>query len=118
MLRQRIAGRHDRRDEILRLVAHNKRRREIPADLLSPHNLDAFRSALSARLRDRSSRLRRDYARLLIGKVVVGEREIEVQGSNLALLSAAADADAIVVGRVPSSVREWRTKLANKKLEN
>jgi site-specific DNA recombinase len=100
--------RRQRRDELIRLVAHNSRRRDLPNDLLSPKNLETFGMALRHRLRESASGLRRGYVRHMVSRVVVGEQRIEIRGSKAALLAAVAEPQRIAAGEVPTSISEWR----------
>ena len=55
LLRRRLAGHTQRRDELLHLKAVNRRRRDIPPGLLSRRNLEALGRALRSRLREPNS---------------------------------------------------------------
>ena len=59
----------------------------------SERNLTAFGRALKARLREPRSRLARAYMGLLADRVVVGEDQLEIRGSDAALLDAASRPD-------------------------
>ena len=108
LFRQRLSTQKQRRDELIRLKAQSRRRRELPDDLLSDRNLEAFAGALKARLETPNDKLRQAYVRMLIDSVTVGEETVEIRGSHQALLSAAAQADSFLRGEVPSFVPEWR----------
>ncbi|MBL6945069.1 MAG: recombinase family protein [Rhodospirillales bacterium] len=107
-LRRRLSKHKQRHDEIVRLMAHNRRRREVPRNLLAESNLNAFGAALRKRLRDPKPGLRRAYVKHFVDRVVVGEEAIEIRGSNAALMSAASDSSSIEEGEVPSFMDEWR----------
>lgn len=55
--RNRMSGHRQRKDELIRLIAHG-RCREILASLLSPRNLERFPAAMRVRLDDPRSNLR------------------------------------------------------------
>mgnify|MGYP002630488035 CR=1 FL=1 len=107
--RRNISKHKQRKDELIRLLAHAGRRREVPTNLLSPRNIQVFSAALTKRLRADEGTLRRAYVRHLVDSVVVGETEIRIQGSNAALLSLASEPDSLKNGEVPSFVQDWRT---------
>ena len=106
--RKRMSGHRQRKDELVRLIAHGRRRKEMPSNLLSPSNLVRFTNAIRSRLDDPRSNLRRGYVRLLVDRVIVGEDQIEVRGTETALLSAVSTPDEIEAGVVPSSIPDWR----------
>lgn len=110
LFRQRLAERKQRRDELIRLVAHNRKRHDLPRDLLSRRNLDTFGRAMKTRLRDPKAGLRKAYVRLLVDRVVVGEKTIEIRGSKAALLAVASNFETVATGQVPSSVPDWRCR--------
>lgn len=109
LFRRSLSKHQQRRDELIRLIAHSRRRRDIPAGLLSKRNIKEFAKALKRRLRDKDNSLRRAYVRHLIDNVIVGEKEIRIEGSHAALLSMASQADALKNRQVPSSVPDWRS---------
>ena len=90
------------------MIAHSRRRRDIPAGLLSKRNIKEFAMALKRGLRDKDNSLCRAYIRHLIDHVIVGEKEIRIEGSHAALLSMASQADALKNRQVPSSIEDWR----------
>ena len=108
LLRRRLAGHTQRRDELLHLKAVNRRRRDIPPGLLSRRNLEAFGRALRSRLREPNSPLARAYVRSLVERVTVGETRIEIRGQKAGLLEALGDPDAFFCTGVPSFVQDWR----------
>ncbi len=106
--RKRMAKHRQRRDELTRLIAYGHRRRPLPPNLLSQRNLKRFARTLREHLDDSRSKLRRGYVRMLVDRVTVGDEEIEIRGSNTALLEAAAVPADIEKRQVPSSIPEWR----------
>ena len=109
LFRKRLSGHKLRFDEITRLMAYDKRQTELPADLLSPKNIDRFATAMRRRIRDpERDGLRKAYVRMLVSRVVVGEKRIEIHGSNAALMAAALSPASHSAGEVPSSMPEWR----------
>ena len=110
LFKRAVTERLERRDQLLRLVAHNRRRAEVPQGLLRPANVSRFAAGLRARLRDPRAGLRRAYVRLLVDRVVVGERQVEISGSKAALLGAAAAGEKLADGEVPGFIQEWRSR--------
>ena len=74
---------------------------------ITPEIIEKFGSLISSKLHDRNASLRREYVRLLIEKVEVGNDVIRITGSKDALAAAASSHPE---NGVPNAVRRWRTR--------
>ena len=74
---------------------------------ITPEVLERFGALMADKLRDSDKRARRDYLRLLVSRVEVGEKEIGISGSKAALSRAASG---VPPHMVPKAEREWRTR--------
>ena len=74
---------------------------------ITPEKVAQFGTLLSSKLQDRNFPLRREYVRLLIDKVEVGNDVIRISGSRDALAAAASSTPE---NAVPKAVRRWRTR--------
>ncbi len=74
---------------------------------ITPETIERFGSLISSKLQDRNTPLRREYVRLLIDKVEVGNDVIRISGSRDALAAAALST---TENAVPKAVRRWRAR--------
>ena len=85
------------------------------ASILTDDLVERFSSLIRAKLRDEDPTLRRNYVRLFVDKVIVGNQSAEeanalkvvIQGSRSTLEGAAFAASASKTGKVPIFDREW-----------
>ena len=85
------------------------------ANILTDDLVERFSSLIRAKLRDEDPTLRRNYVRLFVDKVIVGNQSAEeanalkvvIQGSRSTLEGAAFAASASKTGKVPIFDREW-----------
>ena len=74
---------------------------------ITPETIEKFGTLLSSKLCDRDAPLRREYVRLLLDKVEVGNDIIRITGSKDALAVAASSPPE---NGVPKAVRRWRAR--------
>ena len=74
---------------------------------ITPEKVAQFGTLLSSKLQGRNTPLRREYVRLLIDKVQVGDEVIRISGSRDALAAAASS---YTESSVPKAVRRWRAR--------
>lgn len=74
---------------------------------ITPDVLERFASLLASKLDGSDKRGRRDYIRLLVSRVEVGDREIRISGSKAALSRAASG---VPPHMVPKAERKWRAR--------
>ncbi|MDG5751966.1 hypothetical protein P8R33_12685 [Qipengyuania sp. XHP0211] len=74
---------------------------------ITPETIEKFGPLISSKLQDRNATLRREYVRLLIEKVEIGNDMIRITGSKDALAAAASCSQQ---NGVPKAVRRWRTR--------
>jgi site-specific DNA recombinase len=74
---------------------------------ITPAIIDRFGDLLVSKLRDIKSPNRREYVRLLIDRVEVGERAVRICGSKSALSNLASG---VAPNMVPKAERKWRTR--------
>ena len=84
-LQQRSHKLQARRQDVLLEIASLKRQKEMPTDLLKPQHIQAFSTALRAKLLDRSSRFGKDYLKLLVNDIKIDGNEAQISGSYDAL---------------------------------
>ena len=73
---------------------------------ITPETIEKFGLLLSSKLSDQNATLRREYVRMLVDKVEVGNDVIRITGSKDALAAAASGSPE----GVPKAVRRWRTR--------
>ncbi|GLV20995.1 recombinase RecB [Sphingobium sp. TomMM35A] len=73
---------------------------------ITPAVLDSFSALMAAKLREKGN-VRREYMRLLVGRVEVGKRIIRIIGSKNALSRAATG---VTPHMVPKAERQWCTQ--------
>ena len=98
------------REQVIRHMAMMERRLNQPIQKLTQHDLESFSRAVKVQLMDGSPAFRKAYLRLFVERVDVGEEEIRISGSELALISAAASHDNESVPTVPTFVQDWRAR--------
>jgi site-specific DNA recombinase len=75
---------------------------------VTPARIESFGKLLSDKLRSPTEKeFRRQYVRLLVDRVDVGDAQIRITGQKNTLLAAIAAKD---VGLVPKTIREWCTQ--------
>lgn len=77
---------------------------------ITPSILASFGQLLERKLRGPDDKVRREYIRLLVDRVEVGDREIRISGRNASLERAIVASQAPGAG-VPKAEREWRARL-------
>ena len=98
------------REQIIRLMAMKERRLNQPIQKLTQRDLEGFSSAVKVQLIEGNPAFRKAYLQLFIERVDVGDEEIRISGSDLALMSAAANHDNESVPTVPTFVQDWRAR--------
>ncbi len=98
-LREKLVGLKFRRDELAREVADLSRRMASDEPTITPEKVERLGLLLRDKLQHGSAELRQTYARLVIGEVTAGEREIWISGSKAVLARCASRA----AGRSPVS---------------
>ena len=74
---------------------------------VTPEVIARFGDLIARKLRDPKETGRRDYLRLLVGRVEVGRKEIRISGSKVPLSQMAMG---MPPGMVPKAERQWRTR--------
>ncbi len=98
-----------RRDELTRLISLKERVLCLPVSRISDKQIDRFSNTLRDMLRNGPKEFRKEYMKLIVSHVDVGEKQIRITGSKTALASA-VQADKSLNGEVPSFVRDWCTR--------
>ena len=98
--RTRVAALNDTIESLERQLEKGKRR-------ITPEIIDRFGAMLREKLEAENPVLRKAYVRLIIGKVGLGNHQITICGSKLALEHALVRGDRHPGGVVPSFDREW-----------
>ena len=76
---------------------------------VTPARIESFGTLLSEKLRSPADKeFRRQYVRLLVDRVDVGNAQIRITGQKNILLAAIAARE---IGSVPKTEREWCTQL-------
>ena len=75
---------------------------------LTPEKVEAFSTALRAKLRDPRVDYRKAYIRLITDRIEVDDSEVRVLGRQTKLLAAVTSNLGNTENTVPSSVRSWR----------
>ncbi|WP_420821450.1 recombinase family protein [Rhodoferax sediminis] len=112
MLKVRAQKLKARREAVLIEVAGAKRMKELPVAMLSARQLDAFSTALRARVLDRSAGFSKRYLREFVSEVRFDGKRVVMRGKKAALLAAAAQKEMGTIG-VPSSVPNWLLDLGS-----
>lgn len=99
----------NQREELMRLISIKERRLNMDTRHLTNRQIDRFANGLRDLLKDGPKPFRKEYLRLLVSQVNVGDDEIMISGSKAAL-AAAVQAQKANKGQVPGYVREWRTR--------
>lgn len=73
---------------------------------ITPAIIAQFGKLLNRKLRGPDAKVRRDYVRLLVDRVEVGDREIRISGRNSMLERAVVASQALGTG-VPKAERKW-----------
>ncbi len=89
MFRKRQAKHEQDRDQLIRLIALNERQLDQPIKPIAQSSLDAFSKAMRAQITGGSTAFRKAYLHQFIDRIDVGEDEIRISGSDLALMAAA-----------------------------
>jgi DNA invertase Pin-like site-specific DNA recombinase len=92
-----------RREAVLIEVAGAKRVKELPVAMLSARQLDAFSTALRARVLDRGAGFSKRYLRQFVSEIRFDGKRVVMRGKKAVLLAAAAQKEMGTTG-VPSSV--------------
>ncbi len=98
--RTKVASLNDTIESLERQMEKGKRR-------ITPEIIDRFGNMLREKLEADDPALRKAYVRLIIGKVGLGNDQITICGSKLALEHALVRGDRHPGGVVPSFDREW-----------
>ncbi|MEQ8311124.1 MAG: recombinase family protein [Sphingopyxis sp.] len=98
--RTKVASLNDTIESLERQIAKGKRR-------ITPEIIDRFGNMLREKLEADDLVLRKAYVRLIVGKVGLGNDQITICGSKLALEHALVRGDRHPGGVVPSFDREW-----------
>lgn len=98
--RTKVASLNDTIESLERQIAKGKRR-------ITPEIIDRFGNMLREKLEADDPALRKAYVRLIVGKVGLGNDQITICGSKLALEHALVRGDRHPGGVVPSFDREW-----------
>ena len=80
--------------------------KELPAALLSAKQLDAFSTALRARVLDQTAGFSRRYLREFVSEIRFDGKLVVIRGKKAALLAAAAEKE-MGTTRVPSFKPNW-----------
>ncbi len=105
--RKRQAKHEQDRDQLIRLIALNERQLDQPIKPIAQSSLDAFSKAMRAQITGGSTPFRKAYLRLFIDRIDVGEDEIRISGSDLALMAAAQQQKNTAEPVVPTFAQEW-----------
>lgn len=106
MLKVRAQKLKSRRDAVLIEVAGSKRMKELPVALITARQLDAFSTALRARVLDRKAGFSKRYLREFVSEIRFDGERVVMRGKKAALLAAAAQKE-MGTTCVPSSVPIW-----------
>jgi hypothetical protein len=93
-------------------VDGTKRMKELPVALLSTRQLDAFGTALRARVLDRTAGFSKRYLREFVSEIRFEGKRIVIRGKKAALLAAEAQKD-MGTSCVPSSATNWLLDLGS-----
>jgi site-specific DNA recombinase len=106
LLRTRAQKLKARRDAVLIEIAGSRRQKEMPSEILSARQLDAFGTALRARVLDREGGLSKRYLREFVSDIRFDGKRVVMRGKKAALMNAAAQKKMGTAG-VPTSVHTW-----------
>ena len=106
MLKVRAQKLKSRRDAVLIEVAGSKRIKELPVALITSRQLDAFSTALRARVLDRTAGFSKRYLREFVSEIRFDGERVVMRGKKATLLAAAAQKE-MGTTCVPSSVPNW-----------
>lgn len=109
-LRERLVTLRFRRDELAKEAADLHRRLSIAGPILSPEKAEKLALLLREQLHHGPPELRQAYARIVLSKVRVRDREIRISGSKAILARSAAEGLAQAAPAVLSFVQEWRPR--------
>jgi len=110
-VQDRLAKRQEELDQVNRLITFKRKALESPVADVSPERVAAFSDALREKLRDQDNpTLRRAYLRLMLDKVVVGDRSIRMSGPKTTLARQVAEANPLPPSAVPTIVGDWRAR--------
>ena len=112
MLKVRAQKLKSRREAVLIEVAGTKRMKELPAALLSTRQLDAFSTALRARVLDRSAGFSKRYLREFVSEIRFDGKRVVMRGKKATLLMAVAQKN-MGTARVPTSEPNWLLDLGS-----
>jgi site-specific DNA recombinase len=96
-----------RRDELLRLISSTERKRQLPAQLLTPKNLDRFTAAMRQAIRSPENGFRKAYVRKFVERIEVDDEEVRIYGSHEALARTLAERPTGGGAAVHGFVPEW-----------
>ena len=86
--------------------------KELPAAMLSTRQLDAFSTALRARVLDRTAGFSKRYLREFVSEIRFDGKRVVMRGKKAALLAAAAQKEMGTTG-VPRSEPSWLLNLGS-----
>ena len=112
MLKVRAQKLKFRRDAVLIEVAGSKRIKEVPVALLTARQLDAFSTALRARVLDRTAGFSKRYLREFVSEIRFDGKRVVMRGKKATLLAAAAQKE-MGTTCVPSSATNWLLDLGS-----
>ena len=112
MLKVRAQKLKSRREAVLIEVADSRRMKELPAAMLSTRQLDAFSTALRARVLDRTAGFSKRYLREFVSEIRFDGKRVVMRGKKAALLAAAAQKEMGTKG-VPRSEPSWLLNLGS-----
>ena len=112
MLKIRAQMIKSRRDSELIDLAGAKRIKELPAALLSARQIEAFSTALRARVLDRTAGFSKRYLRAFVSEIRFDGKRVVMRGKKAALLVAAAQKE-MGTTRVPSFEPSWLLDLGS-----
>ena len=112
MLKVRAQKLKSRRDAVLIEVVSSKRIKELPVALITARQLDAFSTALRARVLNRTEGFSKRYLRESVSEIRFDGERVVMRGRKTTLLAAAAQKE-IGTACVPSSATNWLLNLGS-----
>ena len=108
-LQSAVSRQKQRKDELIRQISSLGRKRDIPKNILSVKNIEAFASVIQKQLSNPDGKFRKNYLRLFVDRVEVDDEEIRIFGPKSALVQGLMETKKPDTLGVPSFDTEWWT---------
>ena len=106
-LQSAVSRQKQRKDELIRQISSLGRKRDIPKNILSVKNTEAFAAAIQKQLSNSDGKFRKSYLQIFVDRVEVDDEEVRIFGPKNALVQGLLETKKPGTQEVPSFDTEW-----------